>query len=88
VLRCARRAGAWSSAMVALMVASARGFASVYHSGDELARSGRGDFEECAQGAISILCQESAFAVIGTQGPVFSLLCFVLVSCCFGGSGL
>jgi hypothetical protein len=44
VLRYARRVGAPSSAMVALMVGLVRGFASIYHSGDELAESGRGDF--------------------------------------------
>jgi hypothetical protein len=45
VLRCAHRVGAPSSAMVTLMVGSVRGFASVYHSGDGLAGSGRGDFQ-------------------------------------------
>jgi hypothetical protein len=44
VLRYARRVGAPSSAMVALMVGLVRGFASVYHSGDKLVGSGRGDF--------------------------------------------
>jgi hypothetical protein len=44
VLRCARRAEAPSSAVVALMVGSVRSFASVYHSEDGSAESGRGDF--------------------------------------------
>jgi hypothetical protein len=36
--------GALFSAMVALMVGSVRGFASIYQSGDGLAESGRGVF--------------------------------------------
>jgi hypothetical protein len=44
VLRCARRAEAPSSSMVALMVGSVRSFASFYHSGDGSAKIGRGDF--------------------------------------------
>jgi hypothetical protein len=44
VLRCARREEALSSAVVALMFGSVRSFASVYHSGDGSAESGRGDF--------------------------------------------
>jgi hypothetical protein len=44
MLRCARKAEAPSSAVVALMVGSVRSFASVYHSGDVSTKSGRGNF--------------------------------------------
>jgi hypothetical protein len=69
------RAGEPSSAMVALLVGPVRGFASVYHSGDGLAGSGRATSRECAHVVISKLCRgESTYAVIRAQGLVFSLL--------------
>jgi hypothetical protein len=70
VLRCARRAEALSSAVVALMVGSVRSFALVYHSRDGSAESSKYAYKalprDCAR--------KSACVVIAAQGPVFSLL--------------
>jgi hypothetical protein len=68
-------------AVVALMVGSVRSFALVYHSRDGSAKSGRGDLRSMHTRRISRDCaRESAYVVIGAQGPVFSLL--LLVWCC------
>jgi hypothetical protein len=71
-----RRAGALSGAMVVSMVGLVRGFTSVYHPRGGFTEGGGGDFWRMRTRRYLSIVQGSrrSHAVIGAQGPMFSLL--------------